>query len=113
MRTLGDFLALFASVLCQMARHLPHHGSKNDSKTHPKSSHDKFKTASKWVKHKAVFGRLEVFAVLLSVPERVVRERMFRRAGKKEGTSDSFQIRMGTLQCEKNDCQTLQYKEPI
>jgi len=41
--------------------------------------------AFKWVKHKAVFGRLEVFAVLLSVPERVVRERMFRRAGKKEG----------------------------
>ena len=26
---------------------LPHHRSKNASKTHPKSSHDKFKTASK------------------------------------------------------------------
>ena len=82
---LGDFFVLFVPVLRQIARYLPHHRTKNDSKTHPKSSHDKFKTASKWVKHKAVFGRLEVFAVLLSVPERVVRERMFRRAGKKEG----------------------------
>ena len=31
----------------QIARYLPHHRSKNASKTHPKSSHDKFKTASK------------------------------------------------------------------
>ena len=35
------------SLLCQIARYLPHHRSKNASKTHPKSSHDKFKTASK------------------------------------------------------------------
>lgn len=44
---LGDFPACFASVLRQIARYLPHHGSKTDSKTHPKSSHDKFKTVSK------------------------------------------------------------------
>ena len=43
---LGDFLVLFAPVLRQIARYLPHHRSKNVSKTHPKSSHDKFKTAS-------------------------------------------------------------------
>ena len=43
---LGDFPACFASVLRQIARYLPHHGSKTDSKTHPKSSHDKFKTVS-------------------------------------------------------------------
>ena len=43
---LGDFLALFAPVLRQIARYLPHHRSKKASKTHPKSSHDKFKTAS-------------------------------------------------------------------
>ena len=43
---LGDFLALFAPVLRQIARYLPHHRNKNDSKTHPKSSHDKFKTTS-------------------------------------------------------------------
>ena len=30
----------------QIARYLPHHRSENASKTHPKSSHDKFKTAS-------------------------------------------------------------------
>ncbi|WP_206423827.1 hypothetical protein, partial [Bacteroides sp. An269] len=35
-----------APVLRQIARYLPHHRSKNASKTHPKSSHDKFKTAS-------------------------------------------------------------------
>ncbi|MBM6946830.1 hypothetical protein H6B32_16960, partial [Bacteroides gallinaceum] len=34
-------------VLRQIARYLPHHKSENASKTHPKSSHDKFKTASK------------------------------------------------------------------
>ena len=46
---LGDFLVLFAPVLRQIARYLPHphHRSENASKTHPKSSHDKFKTASK------------------------------------------------------------------
>ena len=44
---LGDFLVLFAPVLRQIARYLPHHTNGNASKTHPKSSHDKFKTASK------------------------------------------------------------------
>ena len=34
-------------VLRQIARYLPHHCGENGSKTHPKSSHDKFKTASK------------------------------------------------------------------
>ena len=43
---LGDFLVLSAPVLRQIARYLPHR-SENASKTHPKSSHDKFKTASK------------------------------------------------------------------
>ena len=43
---LGDFLVLFAPVLRQIARYLPHHRSENASKTHSKSSHDKFKTAS-------------------------------------------------------------------
>ena len=37
----------FSCVLRQIARYLPHHRSENASKTHPKSSHDKFKTASK------------------------------------------------------------------
>ena len=41
------FLVLFAPVLRQIARYLPLHRSENASKTHPKSSHDKFKTASK------------------------------------------------------------------
>ena len=49
MCALGDFLVLFAPVLRQIARYLPHHRSGNASKTHPKSSHDKFKTASKMV----------------------------------------------------------------
>ena len=40
------FLVFFAPVLRQIARYLPHHRSENASKTHPKSSHDKFKTAS-------------------------------------------------------------------
>ena len=42
----------FSCVLClrQIARYLPHHRSKNASKTHPKSSHDKFKTASNFLK---------------------------------------------------------------
>ena len=48
MCALGDFLVLFAPVLRQIARYLPHHRSENASKTHPKSSHDKFKTASKY-----------------------------------------------------------------
>ena len=40
--------AIFWSFpLLQIARYLPHHRSGNPSKTHPKSSHDKFKTASK------------------------------------------------------------------
>ena len=43
---LGDFLVLFAPILRQIARYLPHHRSGNASKTYPKSSHDKFKTAS-------------------------------------------------------------------
>ena len=43
---LGDFLVLSAPVLRQIARYLPHHTSENASKTHPKSAHDKFKTAS-------------------------------------------------------------------
>ena len=39
--------AIFWSFsLRQIARYLPHHRSENASKTHPKSSHDKFKTAS-------------------------------------------------------------------
>ena len=46
MCALGDFLVLSAPVLRQIARYLPHHRSENASKTHPKSSHDKFKTAS-------------------------------------------------------------------
>ena len=41
------FLVLMhSSVLRQIARYLPHHRSENASKTHPKSSHDKFKTVS-------------------------------------------------------------------
>ena len=39
----------FEFLLRQIARYLPHHRSENASKTHPKSSHDKFKTASKEV----------------------------------------------------------------
>ena len=38
---LGDFLALFAPVLRQIARYLPHHRSEN-------ASNDKFKTASNY-----------------------------------------------------------------
>ena len=48
MCALGDFLVLSASVLRQTARYLPHHRSGNASKTHPKSSHDKFKTVSEY-----------------------------------------------------------------
>jgi len=43
------FLSPSAPVLRQIARYLPHRRSENASKTHPKSSHDKFKTASKLV----------------------------------------------------------------
>ena len=43
------FLVLFAPVLRQIARYLPHHRSENASKTHPKSAHDKFKTASYFI----------------------------------------------------------------
>jgi len=46
---LGDFLVLSAPVLRQIARYLPHHKSGNATKTHPKSSHDKFKTASEFL----------------------------------------------------------------
>ena len=41
------FLVLFAPVLRQIARYLPHHKSENASKTHPKSSHHKSENASK------------------------------------------------------------------
>ena len=47
MCALDDFLVLSAPVLRQIAHYLPHHRSENASKTHPKSAHDKFKTASK------------------------------------------------------------------
>ena len=41
------FLGLmYPFFLRQIARYLPLHRSENASKTHPKSSHDKFKTAS-------------------------------------------------------------------
>ena len=39
----------FSCVLRQIARYLPHHRSGNATKTHPKSSHDKFKTASEFL----------------------------------------------------------------
>ena len=38
---------MYRQIARQIARYLPHHRSENASKTHPKSSHDKFKTASK------------------------------------------------------------------
>lgn len=53
---LGRFFAIFASVLRQIARYLPHHGSKTAPKTHPKSSHDKFKTASEQTDNNAAAG---------------------------------------------------------
>ena len=40
------FSCVLWAILRQIARYLPHHRSENASKTHPKSSHDKFKTAS-------------------------------------------------------------------
>ena len=55
------FLVLFAPALRQIARYLPHHRSENASKTHPKSSHDKFKTASKLDKL-GCFGKIRIFA---------------------------------------------------
>ena len=57
----------------QIARYLPHHRSENASKTHPKSSHDKFKTASKNIPlclRASVFDYqlfLHVFASLRSI----------------------------------------------
>ena len=42
-------LVLSAPVLRQIACYLPHHRSGNATKTHPKSSHDKFKTASEFL----------------------------------------------------------------
>ena len=55
------------SVLRQIARYLPHHRSKNASKTHPKSSHDKFKTASEKIEriHLLVYEIFNTFAVSL------------------------------------------------
>ena len=53
------FLVLFAPALRQIARYLPHHRSENASKTHPKSSHDKFKTASNKL---GCFGKIRIFA---------------------------------------------------
>ena len=41
------FSCVLWAIFRQIARYLPHHRSENASKTHPKSSHDKFKTASK------------------------------------------------------------------
>ena len=47
-RSCFEFLQkVFLVLIRQIARYLPHHRSENASKTHPKSSHDKFKTASK------------------------------------------------------------------
>ena len=43
-------------VLRQIARYLPHHRSENASKTHPKSAHDKFKTASEWTSLRNAFN---------------------------------------------------------
>ena len=45
---------IFWSFSRQIARYLPHHRSENASKTHPKSSHDKFKTASKTVFYRKI-----------------------------------------------------------
>ncbi len=70
MCALGDFLVLFAPVLRQIARYLPHHRSENASKTHPKSSHDKFKTASKFLKT----GEIDKNATAKGLPE--ARERL-------------------------------------
>ena len=56
------FLGLMYPFSCQIARYLPHHRSENASKTHPKSSHDKFKTASEfilcWEKFKTVSSHI-------------------------------------------------------
>ena len=53
----------FSCVLCrQIARYLPHHRSENASKTHPKSSHDKFKTASKYAHKKEKLKVKELFS---------------------------------------------------
>ena len=44
------FSCVLWAIFRQIARYLPHHRSENASKTHPKSSHDKFKTASYYLK---------------------------------------------------------------
>ena len=54
---LGDFLVLFVPILRQIARYLPPHRTKNDSKTHPRSSHDKFKTASNFVDKEIIMNQ--------------------------------------------------------
>ena len=59
---LGDFLVFFAPVLRQIARYLPHHRSGNASKTHPQSSHDKFKIASNGLDKLGCFGKIRIFA---------------------------------------------------
>ena len=66
MRSCFEFLQK-VFVLRQIARYLPHHRSKNASKTHPKSSHDKFKTASEKIEriHLLVYEIFNTFAVSL------------------------------------------------
>ena len=61
------FSLLFFVRFRQIARYLPHHRSKNASKTHPKSSHDKFKTASEKIEriHLLVYEIFNTFAVSL------------------------------------------------
>ena len=58
---------MYPFSLRQIARYLPHHRSKNASKTHPKSSHDKFKTASEKIEriHLLVYEIFNTFAVSL------------------------------------------------
>ena len=51
LRSCFEFLQKVFLGFRQIARYLPHHRSENASKTHPKSSHDKFKTASKFSTH--------------------------------------------------------------
>ena len=52
---LGLMYPFSCVLLRQIARYLPHHRSGNASKTHPKSSHDKFKTASYSLKNTLKF----------------------------------------------------------
>jgi len=65
---LGDFLVFFAPVLRQIARYLPHHRSENASKTHPKSSHDKFKTASKSLSFYGMFFKTLFHLLICFLP---------------------------------------------